>query len=324
MKTFTKIMMSIAIIILIVLIGGVGFSIYRKITYKPQNPIVTMEVEGFGTMKIELYPELAPNTVENFIALADRGFYNGLTFHRIIADFMVQGGDKEGTGSGSVKLSDLYDLQEVLNNKKIFETILETFYDGVYKNEEYNLEVKTYNELRKEIKKAEKAGKDINEIYKDFLDVEYSIKGEFSMNRYTKNSLRHEKGVISMARSDYSQMGLYEEGYNSAGSQFFIVTEDNSNLNGQYAPFGKVIEGLDVLDKIKSVEVKAKDDGEEESEEATESSDEEISTPVNPPVIKSITVDTFGEKYKKPEVLKPFDYNQWLSDTYGFDTNSLQ
>lgn len=322
MKIFTKIIMIIAIIILIVLIGGVGFSIYRKVTYKPQNPIATMEVEGFGTMKIELYPELAPNTVENFIALANRGFYNGLTFHRIIADFMIQGGDKEGTGSGSVELSDLYDLDEVLNDKELFETILETFYDGVYENKENNIKIKTYSEL----KKAEKEGKDLNEIFKDFLNVEYSIKGEFSMNGYTQNSLRHDKGVISMARSDYSQMGLYEEGYNSAGSQFFIVTEDNSNLNGQYAPFGKVIEGLDVLDKIKSVEVKAKDDGDTESEETEDegSSDEEISTPVNPPVIKSVTIDTFGETYKKPEVLKPFDYNQWLSDTYGFDTSTLE
>lgn len=260
MKKTSKIIMIIAILILIALIGYVGYGIYQKTTYTSQNPIATMEVEGFGTMKIELYPDMAPNTVKNFITLSNRGFYDGLTFHRIISDFMIQGGDKEGTGKGSPTLSDLKD-----------------------------------------------GGSDEN----------YAIKGEFSINGYTKNTLRHEKGVISMARSDYSQMGLYEEGYNSAGSQFFIMTETNSNLNGQYAAFGKVIEGLDVLDKIKEVEVK------KESTDGEDSKDSEASTPVNPPVIKSIRVDTFGVEYGEPETVKPFDYSNWLSEKYGIDASSL-
>lgn len=263
MKKSKKIIMIVAILVLIALIAYVGYGIYQKITYKAQNPIVTMEVEGFGTMKIELYPDMAPNTVKNFIALSNRGFYNGLTFHRIISDFMIQGGDKEGTGSGSPTLTDL------------------------------------------------KEGG---------ADEDYAIKGEFSLNGFTQNTLRHEKGVISMARSDYSQMGLYEEGYNSAGSQFFIMTEDNSNLNGQYAAFGKVIEGLDVLDKIKAVEVKTSSD-DENSKDSSSSS--EASTPVNPPVIKSITVDTFGVDYGEPETIKPFNYSNWLYQTYGIDPNSL-
>lgn len=263
MKKSKKIIMIVAILVLIALIAYVGYGIYQKITYKAQNPIVTMEVEGFGTMKIELYPDMAPNTVKNFIALSNRGFYNGLTFHRIISDFMIQGGDKEGTGSGSPTLADL------------------------------------------------KEGG---------ADEDYAIKGEFSLNGFTQNTLRHEKGVISMARSDYSQMGLYEEGYNSAGSQFFIMTEDNSNLNGQYAAFGKVIEGLDVLDKIKAVEVKTSSD-DENSKDSSSSS--EASTPVNPPVIKSITVDTFGVDYGEPETIKPFNYSNWLYQTYGIDPNSL-
>lgn len=261
MKTSQKIIMIIAILLVIGLIAYVGYGIYQKATYNVQNPVVTMEVEGFGTMKIELYPDMAPNTVKNFITLANRGFYDNLTFHRIISDFMIQGGDKEGTGSGSPTLADLKE-------------------GG---NEE-----------------------------------DYAIMGEFSLNGFTKNTLRHEKGVISMARSDYSQMGLYKEGYNSAGSQFFIVTENNSNLNGQYAAFGKIVEGMDVLDKIKAVEVKA---NVKEGEEVTENT--EKSTPVNPPVIKKITVDTFGVEYGEPETMTPFNYNQWLSDTYGFDMNSV-
>ena len=193
MKT-KRIIMIIAIILVIVLIGLVGYAIYQKATFTKQNPVATMEIEGLGTMKIELYPDQAPNTVANFITLANRGFYDGLTFHRIVKDFMVQGGDKEGTGSGAPTLSDIKD------------------------------------------------GGSTTETY--------AIKGEFVQNGFNKNTLRHEKGVISMARSDYSQMGLYEEGYNSAGSQFFIMTGDNASLNGYYAAFGKVIEGMDVLDKL--------------------------------------------------------------------------
>ncbi len=97
MKT-KKIIMIISIILILVLTGFVGYTIYQKVTYKKQNPIVTMEIEGIGTMKLELYPDQAPNTVANFITLANRGFYDGLTFHRIVKDFMVQGGDKDGTG----------------------------------------------------------------------------------------------------------------------------------------------------------------------------------------------------------------------------------
>ena len=244
-----RIIMIIAIILVIVLIGLVSYTIYQKQTVNISNPIATMEIEGLGTMKIELYPDQAPNTVKNFITLANRGFYDGLTFHRIVKDFMVQGGDKDGTGSGTPTLSDLKD---------------------------------------------------------DGSDTEtYAIKGEFVQNGFNQNTIRHEKGVISMARSDYSQMGLYEEGYNSAGSQFFIMTEDNSSLNGYYAAFGKVIEGMDVLDKLNETKVEEAEDG------------EEASTPVDPPVIKSVRVDTFGVDYGEPETVTPFDYNSYLQQLYS-------
>ena len=239
----------IAILVVIVLIGVVGFGYYKKATENKQNPMVTMEVKDLGTIKLELYPDKAPNTVANFIKLANNGFYDGLTYHRIVKDFMVQGGDKEGTGSGSPTLGDL-------------------------KGEEN--------------------------------DEKYSIKGEFVQNGFNKNDIRFEKGVIAMARSDYSSMGMAEEGYNSAGSQFFIMTKDNANLNGQYAAFGKVIEGWDVLDKLNETEV-----------QPAENEGSEASTPVNAPVITSIRVETNGVDYGEPETMKPFDYSSYMNQLYG-------
>ena len=109
MKKVKNILWVIALLVIIVLIGRVGFNFYKKATMEVKNPIVTMEVENFGTIKMELYPEQAPETVANFITLANRGFYNGLTFHRVVKDFMIQGGDKEGTGQGSATLADLKD-----------------------------------------------------------------------------------------------------------------------------------------------------------------------------------------------------------------------
>ena len=99
----------IALILVIVLLAGLSFGYFKKATMEVKNPVATMEVENFGTIKIELYPELAPETVSNFIALSNRGFYDGLTFHRIVKDFMIQGGDPEGTGQGSAKISNLKD-----------------------------------------------------------------------------------------------------------------------------------------------------------------------------------------------------------------------
>ena len=195
-KNLMRVLLIILIIAVVVGTGVISYGIYRKVTFKPQNPIATMEVEGYGTIKLELYPDKAPNTVANFVRLANRGFYNNLTFHRTMPNFVIQGGDKAGNGSGSPSLSDIMD--------------------------------------------------DVAE------DKEYNIPGEFIANGYTNNNLKHEKGVISMARSDYSyySSSLTTQGYNSAGSQFFIMTETNSYLDGTYAGFGRVIEGMDVVEKI--------------------------------------------------------------------------
>ena len=263
MEKFKKIIWIIALIIILVLIGVVCMGYYKNATMEVKRPIATMEVENFGTVKMELYPEYAPQTVANFITLANRGFYNGLTFHRIVKDFMIQGGDKNGDGTGSATIKDLKD---------------------------------------------------------DGEDTNYSIKGEFIANG-VENKLQFEEGTLAMARSDYTSYSstLKEESYNSGSSQFFIMTAKNTSLNGQYTSFGKVIEGMDVVHKIEDVEVKAADAS---STEET-SANKEVSTPVNPPKITSITVETNGVDYGLPETLTPFDYTSWLYKQYGIDPSSF-
>ena len=168
------------------------------------NPIVTFEMENGDVMKAELYPEIAPNTVNNFISLVKKGFYDGLIFHRVISGFMIQGGDPKGIGVGGPG---------------------------------------------------------------------YGIKGEFLQNGF-KNDLKHSRGVLSMARSGNP---------NSAGSQFFIMHEDSPHLDGGYAAFGKLIEGIEVVDKICSVRTDWND------------------KPRIPQVMKKVTVETFGVVYPEPE-----------------------
>ena len=168
------------------------------------NPIVTFEMENGGIIKAELYPEIAPNTVNNFISLVSNGFFNGIIFHRVIRSFMIQGGCPDGTGMGGPG---------------------------------------------------------------------YSIKGEFNQNGFT-NNLKHEPGVLSMARTMMP---------NSAGSQFFIMHENSPHLDGAYAAFGKVIEGMDVVNAI--------------AETATDFRDK----PLEDQKIKTATVETFGVEYPAPE-----------------------
>lgn len=169
------------------------------------NPIVTIEMENGDIIKAELYPEIAPNTVASFVSLVEKGFYDGLIFHRVIPGFMIQGGDPTGTGMGGPG---------------------------------------------------------------------YTIKGEFSGNGF-KNGLKHTRGVLSMARSMMP---------NSAGSQFFIMHADAPHLDGQYAAFGKVIEGLDAVDTIASTQTGRAD------------------RPVNDQRMAKVTVETFGVNYT-PETL---------------------
>lgn len=187
-----------------------------------QNPVATIEMNDGKIIKIELYLKIAPESVENFIELANSGFYNGLTFHRTIPGFMAQGGDPLGNGTGG---------------------------------------------------------------------PDYSIYGEFSENGF-ENSLKHVRGVLSMARSSEN---------NSAGSQFFIMVEDTPSLDGLYAAFGKVTEGMDVVDEIVNTEVIRREvDSDVSTLEDYYKQYMEIDRPVNPPTIKTITVDTFGVEYEAP------------------------
>ena len=250
-KTIVLIATVVAILVVLGLIAVVVNTIIHKINFVGQNPIATIEIEGKGTITAELYPQYAPNTVANFIALANNGFYDGLTFHRTIPDFMIQGGDPNGDGTGNAKLED---------------------------------------------------------IGQGSTD-DYAIKGEFIINGFTENTLKHERGVISMARSDYSSIaGLATKGYNSASCQFFIMTKDNTSLNGQYTAFGKVTDGMTIVDEISNVEV-----------ETRESNQEGLTAdrPKEPPVIKSIRVETFGVDYGVPETLEPFDYYSYLMSQYS-------
>ena len=262
-----KNMITIVLIILIIAvlagIGFLGYGVYKKYTRQVPNPIATIEIQDYGTIKVELYPDKAPNTVTNFVCLANRGFYNGLTFHRTIPEFMVQGGDPNGDGTGGPTLSNLKD-------------------DGETK--------------------------------------EYSIKGEFIANGYTKNNIKMERGVIAMARTDYTSIGLAEEGYNSAGSQFFIMQKDNTSLDGLYAGFGKVVEGIEVVDKIANVQVHYRSEELAEDKEVPKDAEgNEISSdkPVTDVVINNITVDTYGVDYGVPETMEPFNYYNWLMQYYG-------
>lgn len=219
----------IALILIIVMLGGLCFGYYKKATLKVENPIVTMEVENFGTIKLELYPDLAPETVNNFIKLANNGFYNGLKFHRIVKDFMIQGGDPSGDGTGSPKLSDLYGNDDENQTYK--------YSDG-----------------------TEAKGSDSYTITGEFIANEY--------NKNTLNLTEGIIAMARSDYSSQAPT-LTTESYNSGSSQFFIMTSnEHTNLSGYYAGFGKVIEGLDVVKEISNVECKAKETSEENSEDA--------------------------------------------------------
>lgn len=237
----------IAFVLVLALAVSLGYGYYQKNNFKIENPIVTMEIEGYGTVKIKLYPEMAPNTVKNFVKLINEGYYDGLTFHRVEKDLLIQGGDVAGDGSG---------------------------------------------------------------------ETEYSIAGEFSANGYTDNTLSFERGTIGIARQDftsYSQLGshLIEEGYNSGYAQFFIMTDSMKNFNNLYTAFGKVIEGIEIIDELTALETEI-DVDEETGEETT------TSRPINKPVITSMKVETFGVEYGEPKLKEAFDMNQFLMEYYGF------
>lgn len=301
-KKKSNVVPAICIGISIILLGVLTWLCYGYVknkTLKISNPIVTMEVKDYGSIKIELYPDKAPNTVKNFIKLANNGYYDGLKFHRVIKDFMIQGGDAAGDGTGGAKLSYLEENKREKNQSS------EEKDENAENKEENN------NEDKEENSSETESSEEKNNENSD--DKEYSIKGEFNANDFVQNDLNLTEGVIAMARGDYTQYSpsLAKQSYNSAGTQFFIMTSnEHTSLSGYYAGFGKVIEGMDVVKKIAEVEVKAKDEGEENSTA-------EKSTPTTDVIISSVTVDTFGLDYGMPETLEPFNIMNWFYSQYG-------
>lgn len=254
----------IKLIILIIIAGGLilgsGWIVYNNIKAKNEgvtHPIATFEIQDYGTIKMELYPEYAPNTVTNIIALINAGYYN----NKVISGkddmclYMARGVDDE---------EDIAPKLSLIDN---------------------SVELDSEN------------------------DYEYEINGEFIANGFDKNLLRHEKGAVSLNHSDYSAYRLYEEGYNSGSAQFSVMIDDESNLNGLYCVFGKIVEGFDVLENIyQNLETIA-----EESDEET-SSIKEFS---NKPVIINATVETNGVDYGMPEVHEAFDIQEYLNELYS-------
>ena len=250
-----KILLIIVAVVLIAICGLLVVQYIRALTQDVKNPMLTLEIENYGNVKIELYPEYAPNTVKNIIKLVENGYYDGKV---------------------------LYGTDEI------------SVYVG--RNSEGEIDYPKLSTLDKEVLSEE--------------DYEYEINGEFVANGFENNILRHEKGIVSIIRADYTQMlgnTLQEQSYNSGSSQFTILTEDARNLNGIYAAFGKVIEGMDVIEKIYSLE---KEVAETEGEENDETSS--IEKFVSMPTITKATVDTFGVNYGYPEVHEAFDYEGYL------------
>ena len=280
-KKIKNICWIIALILIIVILGGLVYGYYKKANNNISNPIVTMEVENFGTIKIELYPDQAPETVSNFIKLANNGFYNGLKFHRVVKDFMIQGGDPDGNGTGSPKLSDLYNNDDENASYK--------YSDG-----------------------TDAEGSDSYSITGEFVANGYT--------QNTLNLTEGTIAMARSDYTSYSST-LTTESYNSGSSQFFIMTsDDHTNLSGYYAGFGKVIEGMDVVKEIANVECKAAESS-SDSEEDSDTSEEEVSTPVNDVIITTVSVDTFGVDYGMPKTLAPFNYTKWLYSMYGLTYN---
>ena len=307
MGKIKRILLILAIIIVALLLLYLGIN-YAKAGMnelkKDKNPVVTMEIEDYGTIKIELYPDMAPNTVKNFVALVNSGYYNGKTISEIGEDSIVGGFD----------LSD--GKQEDSEEKKDEE---KATVEGEDTEEEYVPGPKLSNI------KTLKDGED---------DTAYSIAGEFVEAGFTDNTLSHQRGVISMKRDTYEdyqyQLSLLQmmgyESYieslislmdNTAGSGFFIVTETNTAYDGQYAAFGKVIEGMDVVDKISEAKVKESKSEDKENAEA-----ETIKVPEKEIKISKVTVDTKGIDYGVPETSTRFDFDALFSQLLSNYSNS--
>lgn len=257
-----KICLYIGIAITLIAIIFVSVLLVKGKTYNVQNPIATIQIEGYEKpIKVELDPQSAPNAVANFIKLANNGFYTDFKMHieedKILGDESME----------MAKMSNIVDYPQ--------------------------------------------------------SDYVYGIKGDFLSNG-TENLIRHKKGVITMERDDYSIFGLTEEGYNSANCNFALLTKDIKSYDGYYASFGRIIEGMDVLDAIAATRVEEK----EEKNEDVEKADDEKDSDVNVIKVKSISVETYGIDYGVPEVVN-FETTRTTVDNlykqyFGGDSSSIK
>ena len=255
-----KILLIIVAVVLIAICGLLVVQYIRALTQDVKNPMLTLEIENYGNVKIELYPEYAPNTVATIVTLVKNGFYENKVIYGKDQICLYVGRDTDG-----------------------------------------NVPLTKVSNLNTSVASGSDADKPV------------TIPGEFAENGFTKNTLRHEKGVLSLIRNDYTQSvsGLVEESYNSGVSQIGIMMGENtSNLNGVYAAFGKVTEGLDILEKLyteaKIQEPEVADDG-----TVQETAIDKFATF---PIIKSATVETYGVDFGLPVFMEAFDYESYMYD----------
>lgn len=261
MKEKLKILVGIVIsVALILLMGLIIYNNVRANTEEVQNPVATFEIKDYGNVKVELYPEYAPNTVSNIIALIEAGYYKDkVIFGK--DDVCVYMGRKTEDEAEGVNISTI-------------DSSIEADSESDYK---------------------------------------YEINGEFIANGFEKNTLRHEKGALTLNRANYASYGLYEEGYNSGNAQFSVIINESSALNGVYCVFGKVVEGMEIVEKIYNEAQIAEAEGETETEEEEGS----IKKFAQMPVIANVTVEKNGVDYGRPETHEAFDIQEYLNKLYS-------
>ena len=278
----------VLIILIILVIIGIGFLIansVRSVSYNQnaQNPVVTLSIEGYGDVQIELYPDYAPNTVSHIINLIQKGFYNGKIFY---------GTDGNAVNAGMI-LADATDTTDETAEATEAETTDSTG-DTEQTPQEDTLMASFYDSSIEADSES---------------DYEITVEGEFVANGFDENTMRFEYGSVGLYRNDYQGYGtdLSQYSYNSGSSLFFILTEEDSTLNGMYTSFGKVTSGMEIIEQINSLPTVQNDD-------TTMSTDTINYFDGNYPVITSATVETYGIDYGTPEYQEKFDYDAYVSD----------
>ena len=298
---------------------GIGFLVFRaakSINYNKnaKNPILTLEVEGYGEVQIELEPDYAPNTVATIIKLAQNGYYDGKVFYgtdsKVVAGGMelkteeIPSSEYDEDGNYIGPEGEEYSTNQTAQEDKLRVSDLDKTVIPYISEEDEN-----YYMTDEDKRGSEE------------VDYKISISGEFVANGFNDNTLRFEKGTVGLYRNDYNGENLNSESYNSGTSLFFISTSEDSSLNGEYAAFGKVIKGMDIIEQMLTLPLEQKETDEEgnstndvsagtlkDNQEITKYASESF------PVITKATVETYNIDYGMPEYSKAFDYDKYMSD----------